>query len=116
MAAGKLVASGTYRQEPGEGPLELFTRLIAGSAFPNAAGSSEYDQEGNFRELDVFLTNLGGLAGRQVTVYLSGHRVGSMTVSSTGRAFREWDTEHGHSVPQASSGSHIQIRTGTAHP
>ena len=33
-------------REAGEGPLELFTRLTGASAFAQAAGSSEYDQEG----------------------------------------------------------------------
>lgn len=34
-----------------------------------------------------------------------------MTVSSTGRAHREWETEHGESVPFARTGSTITIRT-----
>jgi hypothetical protein len=112
VAAGKLIVSGTYKQEAGKGPLELFTRLTGGSAFAQAAGSSEYDQEDSFREFDVFLTNLGGLAGHQVTVYLYGHRVGTMHVSGTGRAFRKWDTEHGQSVPSASAGSRVEVKTG----
>ena len=110
--AAWLVASGTYVREAGEGPVELFTRLTGGSAFARAAGWSENDQEGNFRELDVWLANVGGLAGRQVTVYLNGHKAGTMHVSSTGRGFRKWDTEHGQSVPFGSAGSRVEVRAG----
>lgn len=94
------------------GHLELFTRLHAAAAYPQAAGSSEYDQEGTQRELDVTVTNIGGLAGHQITVFVNGTRAGAMLVSSTGRAHREWDTEHGQNVPSAATGTRVQVRTG----
>lgn len=113
VATGRvLVVSGTYAQETGEAPGELFTRLHAGTAYASASGYSEYDQEGGFRELQVLVTNVGGLAGHQVTVSVNGHVVGTMTVSSVGRAFGEWDTEHGQSVPTVTVGSKVQVKTG----
>ena len=113
VAVGRaLVASGTYAHETGEDPGELFPRLHAGTAYPSASGHSEYDQEGSFRELHVFVTNIGGLAGHHLTVSINGHLAGTITVSSAGRAVGEWDTEHRQNVPSATVGSKIQVKTG----
>lgn len=104
--------SGSYARQSGEDPGELDARLTGASAYPDASGRSEYDQEGSFRELDVFLTGAGGLAGQHVTVFVAGHQVGTMAVSSGGQACGEWDTEHGQNVPSVSAGSHVQVKTG----
>ena len=112
VASGTVVASGTYAHQAGEPAGELFTRLQAGQAYPQASGSSEYSQHATSRELDVTVTFVSALAGHQVTVYVNGARAGPMTVSSTGSAFGTWATEHGQSVPAAPAGSKVEVRTG----
>jgi hypothetical protein len=112
VAKGKVIVSGSYAREAGETPGELYARLAGSSAYPNVSGWSEHDQEGGFRELDVFLRNASGLAGQQVTVFVGGQQVGAMTVSGDGQAFGEWDTEHGRKVPPATAGTPVQVKTG----
>ena len=58
------------------------------------------------------MTGIGGLAGHQLTVFVNNHQAGTITVSSTGRAFGKWDTEHGQSVPSATIGSKVRVKTG----
>jgi hypothetical protein len=63
------------------------------------------------REVEVTVSGIRRLAGRRVTVYVNGRKVGTMRVSSTGRAHRDWSTSHGQSVPSATAGSTVKIRT-----
>ena len=87
------------------------THLKPASQYPGARGDSEYEREGGKREVEVTVTGIRGLAGRRVAVYISGRKIGTMRVSSTGRAHRDWSTSHGQSVPSASAGSTVKVRT-----
>jgi hypothetical protein len=91
--------------------VDLHTRLQGGAAFPRATGHSEYDRSSTEREVEVTVANIGSLAGHNVNVFVSGHKVGSMRVSIAGVAHREWDTERGQSVPFASAGNYVKVRT-----
>lgn len=112
VASGTVVVSGTYAHQAGEPAGELFTRLQAGKAYPQASGSSEFSQHATSRELDVTVAFVSALAGQHVSVYVNGTKAGTMTVSGTGSAFGEWDTQHGQSVPAASAGSKVEVKTG----
>ena len=57
------------------------------------------------------MTGISRLAGQRVTVYLNRHKIGTMRVSSRGRAHRDWSTSHHQSVPSAGAGSPVQVRT-----
>lgn len=46
------------------------------------------------------------------TDYSSGSKVGTMRVSSAGRAHREWSTDRGQAVPGATARSTVKVRTG----
>jgi hypothetical protein len=61
----------------------------------------------------VTVTHIAKLAGKRVTVFVNFKKVGTMRVSSTGRAHREWDTERGQYVPYASAGDPIRVRTAS---
>jgi hypothetical protein len=87
-------------------------RLKPALQYPGARGHSEYDREGTKREVDVTVTGISRLAGHRVGVYVSGSKVGTVRVSSAGRAHREWSTDHGQAVPGATAGSTVRIRTG----
>jgi hypothetical protein len=89
----------------------LYAFLTAGRGYPKAVGSSEYDVEHGQRELEVTMAGVGGLAGKQLLVYLDGRKAGAVTVSSSGRAHREWDTEHGQRVPPSAAGGKVEVRT-----
>ncbi|MGZ6697332.1 MAG: hypothetical protein ACXVFL_17045, partial [Solirubrobacteraceae bacterium] len=89
---------------------DYFTFLHASSHYPTAQGDSEFEREGTRREVEVTVTGIRRLAGQRVVVYVSGHRVGTMLVSSRGRAHRDWSTAHGQSVPSAGTGSRVQVR------
>jgi hypothetical protein len=90
---------------------DFFTFLRASDHFPGARGNSEYERQGTGREVEVTVTRIASLAGRRVSVRVNGHKVGTMRVSSRGRAHREWSTAHGQSVPSASAGSPVRVRT-----
>jgi hypothetical protein len=91
--------------------IDLHTRLQGSAAFPRATGHSEYDRSRTEREVEVIVQNIGRLAGHRVNVFVSGNKVGSMRVSIAGVAHREWDTERGDSVPFASAGDRVKVRT-----
>jgi hypothetical protein len=91
--------------------VDLRTRLQGSAAFTKANGFSEYDRSPRDREIEVTVRDIGGLAGRNVVVFVHGTKVGAMRVSSAGVAHREWDTEHGQSVPVASAGDVVTVRT-----
>lgn len=92
--------------------VDLHTSLNGSSNYPKATGSSEYDRGDDGREVEVTVRSISGLAGKRVSVYVSGTKVGTMLVRSTGVAHREWDTEKGDTVPFASAGDYVKVRTG----
>jgi len=91
--------------------VDLHARLNGSTAFTRATGFSEYGRSAEGREVEVTVRNIGGLAGQNVVVYVAGTKVGAIRVSSAGVAHREWDTERGQSVPFASAGDFIKVRT-----
>ena len=90
---------------------DFFSYLRAASQYASARGDSEYEREGARREVEVTVTGIRSLAGKRVTVLVAGRRVGTMVVSSSGRAHRQWKTANQQSVPFAGAGSAVQVRT-----
>lgn len=91
---------------------DYFTFLTPTKQYPKAGGDSVYERDGH-REVEVTVTGVSALKGHRVTVFVNGHRVGTMAVSERGRAHREWDTEHDQAVPGAGAGSPVRVRTAT---
>jgi hypothetical protein len=106
-----LLAVGVAAPAQGASERDYFTFLKASSNYPGARGDSEYEREGARREVEVTVTGISPLAGQRVTVYLNRHKIGTMRVSSRGRAHRDWSTSHHQSVPSAGAGSPVQVRT-----
>lgn len=107
LVAGVVMLSGTANAAP----VDLRAHLSGARAYPAATGWSEYDRDHGQREVEVTLTHLRALAGSRVTVFVGGQGVGLVRVSPTGRAHREWDTEHGAVVPAAAIGTRVAVRT-----
>ena len=91
--------------------VDLVAGLDGSSSYSAATGRSEYESDSSGREVEVTVTHISRLAGKRVTVFVSGRKVGTMLVSSTGRAHREWDTEDGQFVPVTSVGDTVKVRT-----
>jgi hypothetical protein len=93
--------------------VELFASLHGSKAFPQAHGSSTYDRNGTRRDVKVTVLGVKSLAGKKVTVFVAGKKVGKILVSAGGTATREFSTERGQKVPVASAGSKIKVRTAS---
>lgn len=92
--------------------VDLFARLHGSTAYPHGTGYSSYERSSTEREVEVAASNLPSrLYGRTLYVYANYKKVGTMKVSYTGRAHREWSTEHGQYVPYASAGDPVRVRT-----
>ena len=100
VTAGPAFASGT----------ELGAKLAPSNAFPSAMGYADY-QRGQYRELDVKVAHLSGLAGQRVGIFLNGSRVGSMVVRSSGSAEFDVSTEYGQTVPRVHLGDRVAVRS-----
>ena len=100
VTAGPALASGT----------ELGAKLAPGKAFPAAKGYADY-QRGQYRELDVKVAHVAGLAGQRVGIFLNGNRIGSMVVRSSGSAEFDVSTEYGQTVPRVHLGDRVSVRS-----
>jgi len=87
---------------------ELEAHMHSTSAQPRAHGEAEFDQEGGFREFDISVHHIRGLAGHRVVVRVHGALVGRMRVRSDG--FAHLDRHHG--VPAMHSGDAVRVRIG----
>ena len=88
------------------------TAALHGSAgFPNATGSAKFKKDGAKREFEAQVEHVRSLAGKRVTVFVHGTRVGTMMVGGLGKAHLNRSTELGQSVPQVSAGNRVNVRT-----
>jgi hypothetical protein len=88
------------------------TAALHGSAgFPSATGSAKFKKDGANREFEAQVEHVRSLAGKRLTVFVHGTRVGRMTVGNLGRAHLNRSTELGQSVPQVSAGNRVNVRT-----
>ena len=88
------------------------TAALHGSAgFPNATGSAKFKKDGAKREFEAQVEHVRSLAGKRVTVFVHGTRVGTLMVGGLGKAHLNRSTELGQSVPQVSAGNRVNVRT-----
>jgi hypothetical protein len=90
--------------------VHLFTYLQGHRYYRDASGAAEYDQDRDGRELEIHARSLQALAGQSLTVYVGATRVGTMVVSSSGTAERDWSTEHGDQVPAVAVDVRVHLR------
>jgi hypothetical protein len=90
--------------------VDLRAHLHGSTAFPNAVGSSEYDRGGGERDVHVFVSRIGPLAGTRVTFFVAGQRIGTARVTSAGTARIERESDEGQFVPFASAGDRVSVK------
>ena len=97
---------------PAEARGTTITAALHGSAsFPNATGSAKFTKDGTKREFEAQVEHVRSLAGKRLTVFVHGTKVGTMRVGNLGRAHLSRSTELGQSVPQVSAGNRVNVRT-----
>lgn len=87
--------------------VDLEGRMHSATAFPNARGHAEYENDNDGREFDITIAGVRALAGDRVTVRVHGTFVGRMTVGSLGRAHLERHS----GVPNMTAGNVVRVRT-----
>jgi hypothetical protein len=90
------------------GEVELHAGLHHSAGYPHASGSAGYHRDHDGRELEISV-RVPGLAGRWVTVYAAGQRVGRLHLSGSGYGHRDWDSHHGARVPSCHAGSGVRV-------
>jgi len=85
--------------------------LHGATAFPNATGSAQFKRDGAKREFEAEVEHVRSLAGKRLTVFVHGTRVGRMLVGGLGRAHLSRSTELGQTVPSVSAGNRVNVRT-----
>ena len=85
--------------------------LHGAAAFPNATGSAKIKKAGANRECEAQVEHVGSLAGRRLTVFVHGTKVGTMLVGGLGNAHLNRSTELGQAVPQVAAGNRVNVRT-----
>ena len=85
--------------------------LPGGTALPNATGSAKFKKDGTKREFEAQVEHVRSLAGKRLTVFVHGTRVGTMRVGNLGRAQLNRSTELGQAVPRVSAGNRVNVRT-----
>jgi hypothetical protein len=90
---------------------EIRASLHGSVAFPNASGDAKLKRDGTEREFEAEVEHVRRLAGKRLTVFVHGARVGRMTVGGLGRAELDRSTELGQKVPAVSNGDRVNVRT-----
>ena len=85
--------------------------LHGAAAFPNATGSAKFKKDGANREFEAQVEHVRSLAGKRLTVFVHGTKVGRMLVGGLGKAHLNRSTELGQAVPQVAAGNRVNVRT-----
>jgi hypothetical protein len=80
-------------------------------AYPRAAGNAQYQWQAQQRQISVEVEHVRSLRGTTVVVSVNGASVGTMVVSSRGRAHLDLNTERGQAVPTLLHGSTVTVST-----
>lgn len=105
---------GTFMTAPAahaKGGDAIRVSLNGSAQYPNAKGTAKYKAQGGEREFQVELENARPLAGKTLSVFVNGTKVGSFRVSALGVGRLSRNTDLGQAVPTISSGSQVQIKT-----
>jgi hypothetical protein len=88
--------------------IDLEAQMHSTTAFPNARGHAEFENENTGNEFEISIAGVRALAGTRVSVRVHGDLVGRMTVGPLGRA--HMDKHSG--VPSMTAGNVVRVRTG----
>ena len=81
--------------------------LFGRGSYQAVRGHADYNSRRGHRDFDVDMWNAGKLAGKTLTVFAAGHKVGTMRVASGGGCHL-----HRDSAPQLSAGATVSVKTG----
>jgi hypothetical protein len=89
------------------------TRIVlkAAKAFPAATGSAKFRAKAGNRELEAEVEHVRRLAGKRVTFYVAGKKLGTAKVSALGAAHISRSSQLGQAVPAVSAGTNVTVRT-----
>lgn len=86
---------------------------LKGSAqYPNAKGTAKYRDRGGEQEFQVEVENVKKLAGKKLSVFVNGNKVGTMQINQFGVGRLELNSSQGDKVPAIKSGSKVKVKTG----
>ena len=83
--------------------------LRSAKAFPAAKGSATFKAKPGERQLEAEVEHVRRLAGRSVTFYVDGKRLGSAKVGTLGAARLE---RRNGAVPAVRAGTVVSVKTG----
>ena len=82
--------------------------LFGRGSYQSVRGHADYDSRNSHRDFDVDLWNAGKLAGKTLTVFAGGHKIGTVRVASGGGCHL-----HSDSAPKLSAGATVSVKTST---
>lgn len=85
--------------------------LKAGTAFPAVTGKAKFTHEASNREVEVQIEHARPLAGKRLTVFVAGTKVGTMVVGKLGNGNLNRSTQAGQTVPRVTAGDGVSVRT-----
>jgi hypothetical protein len=109
--ASLLLTSLTFVQAAEAKGTETIITLKGGPKFPNAKGKAKYKVDGSEREFQVEVENAKALAGKTLSVYVNGVKIGSFKVNNLGAGGLNRNTDKGQSVPTIIPGTPVKVRT-----
>jgi hypothetical protein len=113
MSALVLIAAVTAVVSPAAQakPASITATLKGGTAFPGVTGKATFSHEAGKRELEVQIEHARPLAGKRLTVFVAGAKVGTMVVGKLGNAHLNRSTERGQTVPRVTAGNGVSVHT-----
>ena len=85
--------------------------LKASASFPAAKGAAKFRAKSGQRELEAEVEHVRRLAGKRVTFFVGGRKLGTAKVGALGAAHIARSTERGQAVPSVSAGTTVKVKT-----
>jgi hypothetical protein len=88
--------------------------LRSSKAYPAARGTAQYQAQPGQREVQIEVDHIRSLAGKYVSVYIGGAKIGVIRVNSRGVAEIVRNSELAQRVPQVHAGTTVTVQTNNA--
>jgi predicted PilT family ATPase len=88
--------------------------LKSSKAYPAARGAAQYQAQPGQRELQIEVDHIRSLAGKNVSIYVGGVRIGAVRVNSRGVAEIARNSELAQRVLQVHAGTTVTVQTNNA--
>ena len=87
--------------------------LKSSAQYSTAKAKAKFKDAGTEKEFQVEIENVKALAGKTLTVFVDGKKVGTFKVNALGVGRLNLNTIRGNKVPAIHSGSKVLIKFGT---